>query len=47
MKNWGIFQKKTIQDIFADLFGQHNVAFKDNTTKTYPKYEYCVQYQEY
>ncbi len=45
-KNSRIFQKKTIKDIFADLFGQHSVAFKDNTTKTYPKYEYCVQYQE-
>ncbi|MEL0645836.1 type VI secretion system tip protein TssI/VgrG [Pseudoalteromonas agarivorans] len=45
-KNSRIFQKKTIKEIFADLFGQHNVAFSDKTTKTYPKYEYCVQYQE-
>jgi len=45
-KNSRIFQKKTIKDIFADLFGQHNVAFSDKTSKTYPKYEYCVQYQE-
>ncbi|SBS34747.1 Phage-related baseplate assembly protein [Marinomonas spartinae] len=45
-KNSRIYQKKTIKDIFSDLFGQHNVAFKDQTTKTYPKYEYCVQYQE-
>ena len=45
-KNSRIYQKKTIQDIFSDLFSQHNVTFKDQTTKTYPKYEYCVQYQE-
>lgn len=45
-KNSRIFQKKTIKEIFADLFGQHNVAFSDKTSKTYPKYEYCVQYQE-
>lgn len=45
-KNSRIYQKLTIKDIFADLFGQHNVAFSDKTTKTYPKYEYCVQYQE-
>lgn len=45
-KNSRIYQKLTIKDIFADLFGQHEVAFSDKTTKTYPKYEYCVQYQE-
>lgn len=45
-KNSRIFQKLTVKDIFADLFGQHNVSFSDKTTKTYPKYEYCVQYQE-
>ncbi|MEH6397372.1 packaged DNA stabilization protein, partial [Pseudoalteromonas sp.] len=27
----------TFKDIFADLFGQHNVAFSDKTSKTYPK----------
>ncbi|WP_404343664.1 type VI secretion system Vgr family protein [Pseudoalteromonas mariniglutinosa] len=45
-KNSRIYQKKTIKEIFTDLFGQHNVAFSDKTTKSYPKYEYCVQYQE-
>ncbi|XQF94217.1 contractile injection system protein, VgrG/Pvc8 family (plasmid) [Pseudoalteromonas espejiana] len=46
-KNSRIFQKKTIKEIFADLFAQHNVAFSDkNQCKTYPKCEYCVQCQE-
>lgn len=44
--NCRIFQNLSVIDIVADLFGQHSVVFKDKTTKTYPKYEYCVQYQE-
>jgi len=44
--NSRIFQNKSVIEIISDLFGQHNVAFKDNTISTYPKYEYCVQYQE-
>ncbi|WP_076418010.1 type VI secretion system tip protein VgrG [Colwellia sp. UCD-KL20] len=44
--NCRIFQNLSVIDIIADLFGQHSVAFQDKTTKTYPKYEYCVQYQE-
>ncbi|MBU2870493.1 type VI secretion system tip protein TssI/VgrG [Colwellia sp. E2M01] len=44
--NCRIYQNLSVTDIVADLFGQHNVAFQDKTTKSYPKYEYCVQYQE-
>ena len=44
--NCRIFQNLSVQEIVADLFGQHQVDFSDKTTKTYPKYDYCVQYQE-
>ncbi|WP_159819885.1 type VI secretion system Vgr family protein [Colwellia sp. 20A7] len=44
--NCRIYQNLSVTDIVADLFGQHSVAFQDKTTKSYPKYEYCVQYQE-
>ncbi|WP_028773306.1 type VI secretion system Vgr family protein [Shewanella waksmanii] len=44
--NCRIYQNLSVIDIISDLFGQHSVAFQDKTTKTYPKYEYCVQYQE-
>ena len=44
--NCRIYQNLSVIDIISDLFGQHSVAFSDKTTKTYPKYEYCVQYQE-
>jgi len=44
--NSRIYQNKSVIEIITDLFSQHGVVFKDNTTATYPKYEYCVQYQE-
>ncbi len=44
--NCRIYQNVSVIDIVADLFGQHSVAFQDKCTKTYPQYEYCVQYQE-
>ena len=44
--NCRIYQSKSVIDIVTDLFGQHNVQFKDLTTSSYPKYDYCVQYQE-
>jgi type VI secretion system secreted protein VgrG len=44
--NCRIYQSKSVIDIITDLFGQHGVAFKDLTTASYPKYEYCVQYEE-
>jgi len=44
--NSRIYQNKSVIDIITDLFGQHGVVFKNNTTAAYPKYEYCVQYQE-
>jgi len=44
------FTRITTNDLKLDLFGAiryyHGVAFQDETTKTYPKYEYCVKYQE-
>ncbi|WP_394203309.1 type VI secretion system Vgr family protein [Shewanella waksmanii] len=44
--NCRIYQNLSVVDIVSDLFGQHSVSFQDKTTKTYPKYDYCVQYQE-
>ncbi|UCX04446.1 type VI secretion system tip protein TssI/VgrG [Shewanella glacialimarina] len=44
--NCRIFQNKSVIDILTDLFGQHGVSFQNKTTRTYPKYEYCVQYLE-
>ncbi|WP_137297363.1 type VI secretion system tip protein VgrG [Psychromonas sp. SP041] len=44
--NCRIYQNKSVIEIVTDLFGQHNVEFKDLTTSSYPKYDYCVQYQE-
>ncbi|OBT11151.1 type IV secretion protein Rhs [Shewanella sp. UCD-FRSSP16_17] len=44
--NCRIFQNMSVIDIISDLFGQHKVAFQNKTTRTYPKYEYCVQYLE-
>jgi type VI secretion system secreted protein VgrG len=44
--NCRIYQSKSVIEIITDLFGQHGVVFKDNTTASYPKYDYCVQYQE-
>ncbi|WDE01191.1 type VI secretion system tip protein TssI/VgrG [Thalassomonas actiniarum] len=44
--NCRIYQNLSVQEIVADLFGQHQVDFSDKTTKTYPKYDYCVQYHE-
>ena len=44
--NSRIYQNKSVIDIVTDLFGQHNVEFKNLTTSSYPKYDYCVQYQE-
>ncbi|WDE03281.1 type VI secretion system tip protein VgrG [Thalassomonas viridans] len=44
--NCRIYQNLSVLDIVADLFGQHQVTFSDKTMKAYPKYDYCVQYQE-
>ena len=44
--NCRIYQNLSVLEILADLFGQHQVDFSDKTKKTYPKYDYCVQYQE-
>ncbi|MBU2968400.1 type VI secretion system tip protein VgrG [Pseudoalteromonas sp. C2R02] len=44
--NCRIYQNLSVDEIFSDLFSQHQVAFQNRLTKTYPKYEYCVQYQE-
>ncbi|UJF20494.1 type VI secretion system Vgr family protein [Shewanella sp. OMA3-2] len=44
--NCRIFQNKSVIDILTDLFGQHGVSFQNKTTRSYPQYEYCVQYLE-
>ena len=44
--NCRIYQNQSVLEIIADLFGQHQVDFSDKTTKSYAKYDYCVQYQE-
>lgn len=44
--NCRIFQGKTVVDIVTALFGEHQVAFRNALTGSYPPREYCVQYQE-
>ncbi len=44
--NSRIFQNLSVKDIISKLFGEHNVKFIDKLKKTYPPYEYCVQYEE-
>ncbi|PMG49476.1 type VI secretion system tip protein TssI/VgrG [Shewanella sp. 10N.286.52.B9] len=44
--NCRIFQNQSVIDILTDIFGQHAVSFQNKTTRTYPNYEYCVQYLE-
>jgi len=41
-----IFQKKSVPDILKAVFNQHGGTFADQTTGTYRKREYCVQYRE-
>ena len=42
-----IFQNKTVLDIVKDVFQYFGFTdFDDQTQKTYPKWEYCVQYRE-
>ena len=41
-----IFQKKSVPDILKAVFNQHGGIFDDQTTATYRKREYCVQYRE-
>ncbi len=44
--NCRIYQNKTSLKIVSELLNEHKVAFKDQTTKSYEKNDYCVQYQE-
>ena len=44
--NCRIYQEKSVIDIVSELYGEYGVAFTDKTTKTYAKYNYCVQYHE-
>src|SRR5688572_17055917 len=42
-----IFQEMTVPEIVAKVFSEHPTAmFKDDTTGTYRKWTYCVQYRE-
>jgi type VI secretion system secreted protein VgrG len=42
-----IFQEKTVPEIVSTIFSEHPTAsFKDDTTGTYSKWTYCVQYRE-
>jgi type VI secretion system secreted protein VgrG len=42
-----IFQDKTVPEIIATIFSEHPTAsFKNDTTGTYSKWTYCVQYRE-
>ncbi len=46
-KNSRIFQDKTAPEILKALFDEHDIAdVKDTLKGTYPKLEYCVQYNE-
>ncbi|MFC3151762.1 type VI secretion system Vgr family protein [Litoribrevibacter euphylliae] len=44
--NCRIFQNVSVLDIAKTLFDEHKVKFLSKLKKTYPAYEYCVQYQE-
>ncbi|GLQ31860.1 type VI secretion system Vgr family protein [Litoribrevibacter albus] len=44
--NCRIFQNLSVKDIAKKLFDEHGVKFSSKLKKTYPTYEYCVQYQE-
>lgn len=44
--NCRIYQNLSVIDIVSELFAEHGVEFKNLTTNSYDKYEYCVQYQE-
>ena len=42
-----IFQDKTVPEIVKNIFGEHPTSsFKDDTTGSYAKWTYCVQYRE-
>ena len=42
-----IFQNKNVLDIVKEVFGDFGFTdFEDRTQKTYPEWEYCVQYRE-
>jgi len=43
-----IFHEKKPTEIIAQIFGEHGgiAKFRDKTTKGYPVFEYCTQYQE-
>jgi type VI secretion system secreted protein VgrG len=42
-----IFQEKSVPEIVKAIFGEHSTAsFKDDTTGSYAKWTYCVQYRE-
>ncbi len=42
-----IFQEKSVPEIVKTIFGEHPTAsFKDETTGSYAKWTYCVQYRE-
>ena len=42
-----IFQDKTVPEIVKIIFGEHPTSsFKDDTTGSYAKWTYCVQYRE-
>ncbi|HEX5046090.1 MAG TPA: type VI secretion system tip protein TssI/VgrG [Gammaproteobacteria bacterium] len=42
-----IFQEQSVPDIIKDVFRFHGFSdFKDTLSRTYTKWEYCVQYRE-
>ena len=42
-----IFENKSVIDIIKDVFSDRGFSdFRDRTTQSYPKIEYCVQYRE-
>ncbi len=44
--NCRIFQDKTVMDIVKALLSEYGLTLSDQTTTTYPKLEYCTQYNE-
>lgn len=46
--NCRVFQNKTVPQIIEEVFKAHGglASFKNKTTATYPKWEFCCQYRE-
>jgi type VI secretion system secreted protein VgrG len=44
--NCRVFQDQTVMDIVKKVIGDYGLTLSDKTTASYPKLEYCTQYDE-